>query len=158
MPAKVSKKPQKTAEVAKPVKKAAAKKPAAKTAGAVKTVKSAKAPVVKKTAVKAAKKSGAANGKISVDSYAGTYIVLDHPVHNETIFGNHYAIRIGASQDGFVEISFNKGEWQPCRYAAGYWWFDWEYFMPGNYTIAVRLVDQGGETISQSDHRPCTVC
>jgi hypothetical protein len=142
MATKVSKKTEKTVE---PKKKVAAKKASCKAPVTIKK------PVVKKAP---AKKAAAPVIKANADSY----IVLDHPVHKETIFGNHYAIRIGASQDGFVEISFNKGEWQPCRYAAGYWWFDWEYFTPGEYTIGVRLVDQGGNTISQTDHRPCTVC
>ena len=136
MATKVSKK------AAEPKKKTTAKKAAAKTA----------AP--KKTAVKKV----AAKKQVNKSDNPGSYVVLDYPVHNETIFGNHYAIRIGASHDGFVEISFNEGEWQPCRYAAGYWWFDWQYFMPGNYTVGVRLVNQDGALLDQTDHRPCVVC
>lgn len=84
-----------------------------------------------------------------------SYVVIDYPVEAEVIESGHYAIRIGASNDGYVEISFNDGEWIPCRFTSGYWWFDWMYFEPGEHTLAVRLVDLQGNTILETEPRKC---
>jgi hypothetical protein len=83
------------------------------------------------------------------------YILIDYPVDNETVSGLHYAIRVGASDAGFVELSFDGGDWQTCRAAAGYWWFDWGYFSPGTHKIVARLCDQDGKTLKKSS--PVTV-
>ena len=96
--------------------------------------------------------------KQAVNNYPNAYLVVDHPVETETIYGNHYAIRIGASTDGYVEISFDKGEWQPCRFGGGYWWFDWAYFNKGDHSIAVRLMDTNGNSIIETSPRKCTIC
>ncbi|MDR2426662.1 MAG: hypothetical protein LBD46_05735 [Endomicrobium sp.] len=96
--------------------------------------------------------------KTEVNNYPNAYIVIDHPIDMETIYGNHYAIRVGASTDGYVEISFNNGEWQPCRYDAGYWWFDWTYFAKDDYFIVVRLMDPGGNLIMETAPRKCRIC
>jgi hypothetical protein len=48
-------------------------------------------------------------------------------VKKKTSQAAEYVLRIGASLDGYVEISFNDAEWEPCRFASGYWWFDWKY-------------------------------
>ncbi|MCL2335269.1 MAG: hypothetical protein FWC57_04320 [Endomicrobia bacterium] len=125
-------------EVKKEVKKkAAAKKPAAAKAASVKPAKSA---VSKK------------------NENQNAYLVIDYPVETEHIYGNHYAIRIGASPDGYVELSFNDGEWIPCRYADGYWWFDWVYFTPGNYKLASRMIGSNGEVVKSTGTRKCKVC
>jgi hypothetical protein len=86
-----------------------------------------------------------------------TYIVIDYPTEGELISGLAYAIRIGASESGKVELSFNGGEWQPCRAGAGYWWFDWGYYEPGTYKIVARLVDDNGKVIKKSDARKVQV-
>ncbi|MDR1195628.1 MAG: hypothetical protein LBL00_04025 [Endomicrobium sp.] len=134
-----------------------------------------KKPAVKKTATrkKAATKAPAAPKKAkavtevkeikteannNAGNYNDAYIIIDHPIEMETIYGNHYAIRVGASPDGYVEISFNNGEWQPCRYDAGYWWFDWTYFSKGDYAIAVRLIDPSGNAILETSPRKCRIC
>jgi hypothetical protein len=78
------------------------------------------------------------------------YITVDHPTQGEIISGLHYAIRIGASGEGAVEISFNDADWNACRPAAGYWWFDWGYFTPGMYKISARLIDSSGKVIKKS--------
>jgi len=85
------------------------------------------------------------------------YVVLDHPQVDEIISGLHYAIRIGASDNGAVEISFDNGEWQPCRPSAGYWWFDWGYFTPGAHKITARLRDAAGATVKKSPVVKCEV-
>ena len=86
-----------------------------------------------------------------------SYVIVDYPVENETIVGNNYVLRIGASTDGYVEVSFNSGEWLPCRFASGYWWFDWNYFKSGNVTIAAGIVASDGKVVKLSDIRKCKV-
>jgi hypothetical protein len=85
------------------------------------------------------------------------YVVIDHPQEAEIISGLHYAIRIGASDNGTVEISFDNGEWQSCRPSAGYWWFDWGYFTPGIHKISARLRDKDGKTLKKSLVVKCDV-
>lgn len=97
---------------------------------------------------KAAPKAKAVVVKAAVDPKS--YLVIDHPAQGEIISGLHYAIRIGASDNGSVEISFDGGEWQPCRASAGYWWFDWGYFTAGSHKIAARLVDSVGVVVKKS--------
>jgi len=107
---------------------------------------------IKKAAFTKPKKAAV---KASVDPKS--YVVVDHPQDGEIISGLHYAIRIGASDNGSVEISFDGGEWQPCRASAGYWWFDWGYFTPGIHDITVRLRDAEGQAVKKSSAVRCEV-
>lgn len=152
MATKVSKKKAVTATAATEEKPEIKKKTAAKKTTTRKKTTKAAAPKKAKaeTAVKTEKKE--------VNNYPNAYLVLDHPIEMETIYGNHYAIRAGASPDGYVEISFNNGEWQPCRFDAGYWWFDWTYFSKGDYSIVLRLMDPNGSEIMETAPRKCRIC
>jgi hypothetical protein len=117
-----------------------------------KTVETAKAVL---EAVKPAKAKRAVKPK--AEENANTYIVIDHPTEGEVISGIHYAIRIGASNEGSVEIAFNDGEWQPCRPAAGYWWYDWVYFQPGKQKLVARIIDTQGNVVKKSAVRKVEV-
>ena len=141
-------------------KKVAAKKTVAKKT----TVKKVAAKKTTKCASKCATKKAAVETKAKVETKVqeqnvnnNSYIVIDYPVEKETIFGDVYVIRIGSSFDGFVEISFNDGEWQPCRFASGYWWFDWMYYKSGNYKIVARLIGKDGNVVKVSDVKSCKV-
>ena len=124
-------------------------------------------PVVKKKVVAKKKSSvskAASTKKVNssakskeLEAKKNSYVIVDYPVENETIAGNNYVLRIGASTDGYVEVSFNSGEWLPCRFASGYWWFDWNYFKSGNVTIAARIVGSDGKVVKLSDIRKCKV-
>ena len=105
-------------------------------------------------AVPETKKAAVKVSKPAVDS---AYIVVDHPQENELISGLHYAIRIGASDNGSVEISFDNGEWQQCRPSAGYWWFDWGYFTPGIHSVTARLRNADGKTLKKTPSIKCEV-
>lgn len=128
-----------------------AKKVAKKTKKVVKKKTPAKK-IIKKKVEKPIKKV------TSMEKNKEAYLVIDYPVENEIIKGLHYAIRIGATPLGYVELSFNEGEWQPCRHGAGFWWFDWGYFTPGKYKIQARLVDANGEVVLKTLPRKCNVC
>jgi hypothetical protein len=90
-------------------------------------------------------------------SNSKTYLTIDFPIEDEKVQGLHYAIRIGSSNEGRVEISFNGGQWNPCRFNSGYWWFDWGWFMRGDYKIIARMVDGKGGIIIVSQERRCKV-
>jgi hypothetical protein len=123
--------------------------------------KAAKKKVVVKKSVAANKTAAVKPAKAETsktNANPNAYLVVDYPVEAEQIYGNHYAIRIGASPDGYVELSFNDGEWNPCRYADGYWWFDWVYFNPGNYKLVSRMIGNNGEIVKETGARKCKVC
>ena len=126
---------------------------------ATKTVAKKKVVAKKKTvATKVAPvKKACCSTKKELEAKNNSYVIVDYPVENETIAGNNYVLRIGASTDGYVEVSFNSGEWLPCRFASGYWWFDWNYFKSGNVTIAARIVGSDGKIVKLSDIRKCKV-
>ncbi len=137
---------------------------------AVKKVVSAEKKVVKKKAVaaKGTKKACSKKNCVKQQNVIGkkqeefvnnsnSYVLVDYPVENETVYGDNYVLRIGASFDGYVEVSFNDSEWQPCRFASGYWWYDWSYFKPGNMKIVARLVGNDGKILKISDIRKCKV-
>lgn len=128
---------------------------------ATKVVAKKKVSTKKKVAVAkpaSAKKTVCASKKeIEVKNNPNSYVIVDYPVENETIVSDNYVLRIGASTDGYVEVSFNSGEWLPCRFASGYWWFDWNYFKSGNVTIAARIVGSDGKVVKLSDIRKCKV-
>ncbi|MDR3307210.1 MAG: hypothetical protein LBS61_06120 [Endomicrobium sp.] len=109
---------------------------------------------VKKKVVKAMSKKENSVDEVSSSSC----IVIDYPNEAEMINGSHYALRIGASNDGYAEISFNDGEWLPCRFGSGYWWFDWMDFVPGRHSLSARLVNHRGKIVAESSKRKCKVC
>lgn len=132
----------------------------AESASAVKPVAKKKVVAKKKnSSSKAAstKKVNSSAKSKDLEAKKNSYVIVDYPVENETIAGNNYVLRIGASTDGYVEVSFNSGEWLPCRFASGYWWFDWNYFKSGNVTIAARIVGSDGKVVKLSDIRKCKV-
>jgi hypothetical protein len=89
----------------------------------------------------------------------GSNLCIDYPTENEVINGHfHYALRIGASNDGYVEISFNDGEWNLCRYNCGYWWFDIMYFKLGDYKLCARMMDVDGNVIVKTKVRKFSIC
>ncbi len=130
------------------------------TKGAVDTLVRAEKPVRKKPAATRSKKASkaavpgagaaAAEAAGSASIPVESYIIIDYPVSGEIVSGLHYAIRIGASCEGSVQIQFNGGEWLSCRPTAGYWWYDWGYFTPGDYKIAARLVNDDGKQLKKS--------
>ncbi len=144
----------------KKVKKVVKSESSAVKAAATKTVAKKKVSAKKKVAVSKspAKKACCASKKeLDVKNNPNSYVIVDYPVENETIASDNYVLRIGASTDGYVEVSFNSGEWLPCRFASGYWWFDWNYFKSGNVTIAARIVGSDGKVVKLSDIRRCKV-
>ena len=142
------------------IKKSVKSKDAAVKKTAVKSVSKKAKKVVKKEKTKkvTSNKKTLQDEKILINTAnPQAYVVIDYPYENEIISGSEYVIKIGASKDGYVEISFNDSEWKPCRFASGYWWFDWKYFQPGKFKIVARLLSGENKVIKISDTRVCKV-
>ena len=63
---------------------------------------------------------------------------VDFPREGEEVLSGHYAVRVSAEGAEDVEVSVNDGPWQPCRAAAGFFWYDWAPSEPGTHVILVR--------------------
>ncbi|MBU0951669.1 MAG: hypothetical protein KKH91_02400 [Elusimicrobia bacterium] len=88
------------------------------------------------------------------------YVVIDCPVQGETITSPHYTMRIGAPlslchENNWVEVAIDNGNWNPCRLAAGYFWFDWSNYPAMEHKIVARIRDQQGNTVLKSEVRKC---
>ncbi|HCC49058.1 MAG TPA: transaldolase [Elusimicrobia bacterium] len=81
------------------------------------------------------------------------YVVVDFPKNLENITSRHYSVRIGASDCTGVDISINDQPWQPCRHAAGYWWFDWNNYQPGTHQLVARMHKRNGEYLISKRRR-----
>lgn len=88
-------------------------------------------------------KTGAAANNV------GNCAVLDHPQQGERISSPCYTFRVGAAPDAErVELSINKGPWQPCRCAVGYWWYDWAGYTAGKYQAEVKAWTKSGKAVA----------
>jgi len=82
------------------------------------------------------------------------YLVIDHPQQNDILTGPEYVVRLGTAKEKHVEISVNKGPWESCRPAAGYWWYDWKLTAPGKQTLVARMLTVDGK-YKKSPIRTC---
>ena len=81
-------------------------------------------------------------------------VELDYPRQDEKITSPVYVFRIGTSGDAErVELSINKGPWQPCRHAAGYWWYDWSGYLKGRHQAVVRTWTKSGQEVASAPRK-----
>ena len=74
--------------------------------------------------------------------------MLDYPQKGKKITAPYYTFRIGTLGDiERVEISINQSSWQPCRYSAGYWWYDWSGYTEGRYQVVAKVWTKDNRTI-----------
>ncbi len=74
------------------------------------------------------------------------HVNMDYPKETEVITSPFYTLRFSASNETHsVEVSIDGGPWQPCRQAAGHFWFDWANYMSGRHEIEVRARLHGGQ-------------
>ena len=62
---------------------------------------------------------------------------IDYPQASETVARGHYAIRISGCE-GECHVSIDEGDWQPCRSAEGFCWFDWNPTQTGRHRLSAR--------------------
>lgn len=84
------------------------------------------------------------------------YVVLDYPKNLEPITARHYAVRVGSCDCVGMDLSIDDQPWQPCRWAVGYWWFDWNNFAPGTHQLVARMHKSNGDYVL-SKRRRCKV-
>ncbi|MBI2362566.1 MAG: hypothetical protein HYV15_04205 [Elusimicrobia bacterium] len=83
-------------------------------------------------------------------------VVLDFPAPEEQVAPGHYAIRVAANTEMKVEVSIDGGEWQECRPAVGYFWYDWAPAASGEHRIVARAKN-GGPRFAKTEERVCLV-
>ena len=73
-------------------------------------------------------------------------VCIDYPQNNETVYCGHYCFRLGSRKPcTSMQVSINGGEWQNCRQANGYWWYDWWTFNTGNFYLEAKAYVEGKE-------------
>ena len=72
------------------------------------------------------------------------YVTIDYPTSGEKLNAHHYAVRIGAGNGWGVELSIDSGDWQSCREAGGYFWFDW-WPASGKHKLTARMQTADGK-------------
>ena len=63
---------------------------------------------------------------------------IDYPQAAENVQRGHYSIRISGCLNE-CQVAIDDGEWQPCRSAEGFSWYDWYPEQPGTHRISVRV-------------------
>ena len=104
------------------------------------------------------KKTTCNNSCTTNKTYKTNYksICIDYPQNEETVYCGHYCFRLGSTKPcSAMQVSINGGEWQNCRYANGYWWFDWWNFNTGNFYLEAKAYVEGKE--EKTDKRYFTV-
>lgn len=81
-----------------------------------------------------------------------TDVAVDFPTKNECITSPTYTFRIGAKDAEQVEVSINGSLWQSCRQAEGYWWYDWQGYLPGRHRLVARSL-RNGENLTAETRR-----
>ena len=82
------------------------------------------------------------------------FVTIDYPQPKETINHPSYTIKISTNTNSKVFVSID-GDWQTCRFADGYWWYDWSNYTPGKHEIMARLINNEGKIIKKSKTRKC---
>lgn len=79
-------------------------------------------------------------------------VVIDYPQKSERITSSTYTFRLSTPgpEDDLVDVSIDDAPPQPCRRAAGYWWYDWRDYEPGAHRLVATLKSRRGEILSES--------
>ena len=79
-------------------------------------------------------------------------MTIDFPVSGEVLTAPHYALRISAGRDADVRVSIDGGPWHACRWAAGYWWYDWEGYRNGYHLLSAQASIDGRVIALEARH------
>ena len=76
---------------------------------------------------------------------------IDYPTSGETVTAPTYTFRVGATEPLIeAEISIDRGPWERCRHACGFWWYDWSSYGSGAHTVAARGTTRSGQTVNST--------
>ena len=66
---------------------------------------------------------------------------IDYPQEDETVGSAHYTFRVKAPLNAEkVEVCIDGAPWQLCRYASGFWWYDWSDYGSGEHEVVARIL------------------
>jgi hypothetical protein len=85
------------------------------------------------------------------ESAVAAEITMDYPQEKERITSPEYTFRVAARAASRVEISIDGTDWQACRPASGYWWFDWSGYMSGEHQAVAKIQPQNDGQKSTSE-------
>ena len=82
-------------------------------------------------------------------------ISIDYPKQHERIASDRYTFRLVASlrADERVLVAVDDAPFQPCRFAEGYWWFDWYGYRSHHHRLVARIVTPDGDVVSETTRR-----
>lgn len=82
-------------------------------------------------------------------------IAIDFPKQHERIASKSYTFRLSAAlEEGeSVQVSVDDGPFAPCRYAEGYWWFDWDGYRSHHHRLIAKIVSEDGDLVSETARR-----
>ena len=81
-------------------------------------------------------------------------IEIDYPGSGETIAPSSYTFRVSATEPLIeAEISIDRGPWERCRHACGFWWYDWTGYGAGSHTVAARGTTRNGDSVNSTFRR-----
>jgi hypothetical protein len=82
-------------------------------------------------------------------------IAIDFPEQHGRITSERYTFRISAlvGVGERVMVRVDDASFQPCRFAAGYWWFDWAGYRSHHHHLVARIVSSEGDVVSEAARR-----
>jgi hypothetical protein len=82
-------------------------------------------------------------------------ISIDFPKQHERIASASYTFRLGAAlgEGERVLVSVDDGPFLPCRFAEGYWWFDWGGYRSHHHRLIAKIVSADGDLVSEAARR-----
>jgi hypothetical protein len=82
------------------------------------------------------------------------HLEVEYPAADEVVTSGHYTFRVAATEALVeAEISIDRGPWQPCRHACGFWWYDWAGYGAGPHQVAARGVTRDGRALNSTFRR-----
>lgn len=73
-----------------------------------------------------------------------TVFAIDYPRRNERVTSPQYTIRVSAPAHPLtgdrVEVSIDDSPFAHCRFAAGYWWYDWTGYAAREHQLVARMI------------------
>ena len=79
-----------------------------------------------------------------------SFVAVDYPRAGENVVSRGYTIRLSVRSGGGAEVSIDDEAWQPCREAAGHWWYDWSGDGRGGHKVCARVtLPDGRRSLSE---------
>ena len=82
-------------------------------------------------------------------------ISIDYPKQHERIASDRYTFRVSAElgANERVLVSVDDAAFRPCRFAEGFWWFDWDGYRSHHHRLVAKIVTPDGDVVSEISRR-----